>query len=63
MVDLLFKHETIYGDEVDMLIAGKTVDEVSEKITQKQEERDKETERIKKEAEEEAKKKEDLEAI
>lgn len=63
MVDLLFKHETIYGDEVDMLIAGKTVDEVSEKITQKQEERDKETERIKKEAEEEAKKKEALEAI
>ncbi|NLZ65837.1 MAG: ATP-dependent zinc metalloprotease FtsH [Clostridiales bacterium] len=63
MVDLLFKHETIYGDEVDMLIAGKTVEEVSEKITQKQEERDKEAERIKKEAEEEAKKKEALEAI
>ena len=63
MVALLFKHETIYGDEVDMLIAGKTVDEVSQSIAQKQEERDKEAERMKKQAEEEAKKQEALEAI
>lgn len=41
MVKLLFEHETIYGDEVDMLIDGKSVEEVSEYIKNKKMELDK----------------------
>ena len=35
MVELLYEHETIYGDEVDMLIEGKTPAEVTEYINEK----------------------------
>ena len=35
MVELLYEHETIYGDEVDMLIEGKTPEEVTEYINEK----------------------------
>ncbi len=41
MVKLLFIHETIYGDEVDMLIEGKSVEEVSALIQAKKDEKDK----------------------
>ena len=35
MVELLYEHETIYGDEVDLLIEGKSAKEVSEYIEEK----------------------------
>lgn len=35
MVKLLYEHETIYGDEIDMLLSGKSVTEVSEYIKEK----------------------------
>ena len=35
MVELLYEHETIYGDEVDMLIDGKTPEEVTAYINEK----------------------------
>ena len=35
MVKLLFEHETIYGDEIDLLIEGKSVEEVNEYIAKK----------------------------
>lgn len=38
MVRLLFAHETIYGDEIDLLMEGKSVDEVNEYIRNKKEE-------------------------
>lgn len=36
IVKLLFAHETIYGDELDMVIEGKTFDEVTAYIEEKQ---------------------------
>ena len=38
MVRLLFVHETIYGDEIDLLMEGKSVDDVNEYIRNKKEE-------------------------
>ncbi len=35
MVDLLFRHETIYGDEVDLIMEGKTADEITAYIDEK----------------------------
>ncbi len=35
MIKLLYEHETIYGDEIDMLLSGKSVTEVSEYIKEK----------------------------
>jgi cell division protease FtsH len=35
MVKLLYEHETIYGDEIDMLLSGKSVSEVTDYIKEK----------------------------
>ena len=40
MVALLFQHETIYGDEVDMIMEGKTVEEISAYIEEKKAKRE-----------------------
>ena len=42
MVELLYEHETIYGDEVDLLIEGKSAKEVTEYIEKKKEDRERE---------------------
>lgn len=51
MVKLLFERDTIYGDEVDLIMQGKSVEEVSDYINKKQAEQ----ERIAKVAAEKAK--------
>ena len=42
MVELLYEHETIYGDEVDLLMEGKSAAEVTEYIKEKKERRERE---------------------
>ncbi len=42
MVELLYEHETIYGDEVDLLMEGKTAKEVTEYINEKKVRRERE---------------------
>ena len=42
MVELLYGHETIYGDEVDLLMEGKSAAEVTEYIKEKKERRERE---------------------
>ena len=42
MVELLYEHETIYGDEVDLLIEGKSAKEVSAYIEKKKQDRERE---------------------
>ena len=46
MVRLLYEHETIYMDEVDMLIQGKSIEEINEFIAQKQQKRKEEDEKM-----------------
>ena len=43
MVKLLFERETIYADEVDMLMEGKSIEEINEYIDKKQEKLDEES--------------------
>ena len=43
MVKLLFERETIYSDEVDMLMEGKSIEEINEYIDKKQEKLDEES--------------------
>ncbi|MBR2480622.1 MAG: hypothetical protein IKB56_04865, partial [Clostridia bacterium] len=50
MVALLFQHETIYGDEVDMIMEGKTVEEISAYIEEKKAKREEEAKRRAEEA-------------
>ena len=40
MVALLFQHETIYGDEVDMIMEGKSAEEISAFIEEKKAKRE-----------------------
>ncbi len=40
MVDLLFRHETIYGDEVDLIMEGKSADEITAYIEEKKAKRE-----------------------
>ena len=40
MVALLFQHETIYGDEVDLIMEGKTVEEITAYIEDKKAKRE-----------------------
>ena len=47
MVRLLYEHETIYMDEVDMLVQGKSIEEINEFIAQKQQRRKEEDEKMK----------------
>ncbi len=42
MVELLYEHETIYGDEVDLLMEGKSAAEVTEYIKEKKTRRERE---------------------
>ena len=49
MVALLFQHETIYGDEVDLIMEGKSAEEITEYILEKKAKREEEA---KKKAEE-----------
>ena len=42
MVELLYEHETIYGDEVDLLMEGKSAAEVTEYIKEKKARRERE---------------------
>ena len=42
MVALLYTHETIYGDEVDLIMEGKSVDEINAYIDEKKAKREKE---------------------
>ena len=42
MVALLYTHETIYGDEVDLVMEGKSVDEINAYIDEKKAKREKE---------------------
>ena len=42
MVALLYAHETIYGDEVDLIMEGKSVDEINAYIEDKKAKREKE---------------------
>ena len=44
MVELLYEHETIYGDEVDLLMEGKSAAEVTEYIKEKKARREREAE-------------------
>ncbi len=47
MVRLLYEHETIYTDEVDMLCEGKSIEEINEFIEKKQQKRKEEDEKMK----------------
>ncbi len=47
MVRLLYEHETIYTDEVDMLCEGKSIEEINEVIEQKNQKRKEEDEKMK----------------
>ena len=47
MVRLLYEHETIYMDEVDMLVQGKSIDEINREIEKKQQKRKEEDEKMK----------------
>lgn len=51
MADLLLKEETIYGEEVDDLIAGKSSEEISQKLHDKEQKRLEKEREIKKENE------------
>ena len=46
MVRLLYEHETIYMDEVDMLVQGKSIEEINAAIEQKQQKRKEEDEKM-----------------
>lgn len=51
MADLLLKEETIYGEEVDDLIAGKSSDEIEKKLHEKEQKRKEKEDEIRKENE------------
>ena len=47
MVRLLYEHETIYMDEVDMLVQGKSIEEINASIEQKEQKRKEEDDKMK----------------